>query len=129
MHQEINTTITLNDGRSIPQFGLGVYQSSEGEEIRRAVSKALEIGYRQIDTAAFYRNEHGVGAAVRESGIPREEIYVTTKVWNTDHGYERTLRAFDDSFHKLKLDYIDLYLIHWPVEGLRKDTWRALERL
>lgn len=90
---------------------------------------ALEIGYRHIDTAAFYENEEGVGQAIRESGIPREQVFVTTKVWNTDQGYETTLKAFDASLKKLGFDYVDLYLVHWPVKGKYKETYKALEKL
>ncbi|MBS3742386.1 MAG: aldo/keto reductase, partial [Candidatus Cloacimonetes bacterium] len=93
------------------------------------VHRALETGYRLIDTASVYGNEEGVGKAVRESDLPREEVFVTSKVWNTDQGYERTLKAFDKSMNRLGLDYLDLYLIHWPVSDLYKDTWKALEKL
>ncbi|HET6499472.1 MAG TPA: aldo/keto reductase [Amycolatopsis sp.] len=123
-------SITLNNGVEMPSIGLGVYQIPDGE-VERAVHTALEAGYRAIDTAALYRNERGVGAAVRSSDLPREELFVTTKVWNTDHGYDRALRAFDTSLAKLGLDYVDLYLIHWPVPQQDRyvDTWRALEKI
>jgi diketogulonate reductase-like aldo/keto reductase len=112
----------------IPPIGLGVWQASP-EECRRAVSAALRIGYRHIDTARIYGNEADVGAAIRDSGIPREQIFVTTKLWNDDQGYDSALRAFDASAKRLGLDYLDLYLLHWPVPGKRLDSWRALEKL
>ncbi|QOR85801.1 aldo/keto reductase [Geobacillus stearothermophilus] len=113
----------------MPWVGLGVYKVKEGEEVRSAVRTALEVGYRHVDTAAFYENEEGVGQAIRESGIPREQVFVTTKVWNTDQGYETTLKAFDASLKKLGFDYVDLYLVHWPVKGKYKETYKALEKL
>ena len=113
----------------IPQLGLGVYQSPPGAPTREAVLAALRAEYRHIDTARVYRNEADVGAAVRASGIPREQIFVTTKLWNDDHGYDAALRAFDASVARLGFDYVDLYLIHWPVAGKRRESWRALERL
>ena len=120
---------TLANGLQIPQLGLGVLKAKDGSEVRQAVTTALRLGYRLIDTAAAYRNEAGVGMALKESGIPREEIFLTTKVWNSDQGYEQTLRAFEKSLKLLQTDYIDLYLVHWPVAGKYKDTWRALEHL
>jgi diketogulonate reductase-like aldo/keto reductase len=125
----IDSRVALNNGVQMPVFGLGTYQTRPGKEARDAVLYALKIGYRLIDTAAMYGNEKDVGEAVRASGIPREEIFVTTKLWNSDHGYERALAAFEESRKKLGLDYVDLYLIHWPVEGLRQESWRALETL
>lgn len=125
----IKSTYTLNDGNKIPVLGLGVYLSQPGIETRQACDYALEIGYRHIDTASFYQNEEDVGISIRNSGIPREEIFVTTKLWNSDQGYDSALKAFDISLAKLGLDYIDLYLIHWPVERLRIDSWKALERI
>jgi len=119
----------LHNGVQMPWVGLGVYKVKEGEEVKNAVRTALEIGYRHIDTAAFYENEEGVGQAIRESGIPREQVFVTTKVWNTDQGYETTLKAFDTSLKKLGFDYVDLYLVHWPVKGKYKETYKALEKL
>ncbi|KZE97273.1 Glyoxal reductase [Geobacillus stearothermophilus] len=119
----------LHNGVQMPWVGLGVYKVKEGEEVKSAVRTALEIGYRHIDTAAFYENEEGVGQAIRESGIPREQVFVTTKVWNTDQGYETTLKAFDASLKKLGFDYVDLYLVHWPVKGKYKETYKALEKL
>ncbi|KOR94063.1 aldo/keto reductase [Geobacillus stearothermophilus] len=120
---------TLHNGVKMPWVGLGVYKVKEGEEVKSTVRTALEIGYRHIDTAAFYENEEGVGQAIRESGIPREQVFVTTKVWNTDQGYETTLKAFDASLKKLGFDYVDLYLVHWPVKGKYKETYKALEKL
>lgn len=119
----------LSNGVKMPWLGLGVYQSKEGQEVIDAVKWALEAGYRSIDTAAIYRNEEGVGQGIKESGVPREEIFVTTKVWNSDQGYEETLEAFEDSLKRLDLEYVDLYLIHWPEPGKYKDTWKALEKL
>ena len=121
--------VTLHNGVNMPLFGLGVYKAEEGEEVERAVKAAIVHGYRSIDTAAFYGNETGVGKAIRESGVPREEVFVTTKVWNDRQGYESTLKAFEESRRKLGFDVVDLYLIHWPVSGKYKDTWRALEKL
>jgi len=120
--------ITLNNGISMPQLGLGVYDVY-GLAAERAVMKALDTGYRLIDTAMFYQNEREVGNAIRNSGINRSEIFVTTKVWQTDQGYDSTLKAFEISRKKLNLDYIDLYLIHWPIKPKRKETWVALEKL
>jgi diketogulonate reductase-like aldo/keto reductase len=125
----INSKVKLNNDLEMPYFGLGVYLMDPGEETWQAVSIALEAGYRLIDTAAMYGNERDVGLAIKESNILREEVFVTTKLWNSDHGYDRTLRAFDKSLKLLDMDYIDLYLIHWPVEGLRKETWRAMEKI
>jgi methylglyoxal/glyoxal reductase len=126
MKKTIDSKIRLNNGVEIPCFGLGVFRAGSGGETRDAVLRALELGYRHVDTAAVYRNERDVGEAIRQSGIPRQDIFVTTKVWNHDHGYNRAVRALDDSLERLGLEYVDLYLIHWPVEILRKDTWRAL---
>jgi len=119
----------LHNGVKMPWVGLGVYKVQEGEEVVHAVKTALEIGYRHIDTAAFYQNEEGVGRAVKESGVPREELFITTKVWNSDQGYDTTLKAFEESLKKLDLAYIDLYLVHWPVKGKYKETYKALEKL
>ncbi len=125
----LNSTIKLNNGIKIPMFGLGTYLNDKGKQAINSILYALEIGYRHIDTAAMYENEKEVGRAVRESCIPREEIFVTTKLWNSDHGFDNTIKAFQRSLERLRLDYIDLYLIHWPVENLRLESWRALERL
>jgi diketogulonate reductase-like aldo/keto reductase len=121
-------TLPLNEGTAIPQVGLGVWQAPTGTA-REAVLAALKLGYRHVDTARIYGNEADVGAAVRESGIPREQIFVTTKLWNADQGHDQALRAFDASLDRLGLEYVDLYLLHWPVAGKRLDSWRALERL
>ncbi|MCC2313073.1 aldo/keto reductase [Cellulomonas xiejunii] len=123
-------TITLNDGIEIPQVGFGTFQV-EPEQTQRTVEDALAAGYRHIDTAAGYYNEAGVGAAVRACGLPRDEVFVTTKLRNGDQGYEQALRAFEDSRRELGLDVVDLYLIHWPVpsKDLYVETWRAFERL
>lgn len=121
--------VVLHNGVKMPAFGLGVYKVEEGIQIEETIKTGLEIGYRLIDTASFYKNEEGVGRAIRNSGIPREELFITTKVWNTDQGYESTLMAFETSMEKLGLDYLDLYLVHWPVKGKYIETWRALEKL
>lgn len=125
------STTTLNNGVKMPWLGFGVFKVQEGEEVVNSVKTALEVGYRSIDTAAIYGNEEGVGKAIAESNVPREELFVTTKVWNGDQGYESTLVAFETSLNKLGLDYLDLYLIHWPVpsKGLYVETWKALEKL
>jgi diketogulonate reductase-like aldo/keto reductase len=124
-----DTTLELSSGARIPQVGLGVWQSPSGNTTRNAVLSALEFGYRHVDTARIYGNEADVGAAVRSSGVPREQVFVTTKLWNEDQGYDQALRAFDASLKRLGLDYVDLYLLHWPVAGKRLDSWRALEKL
>ncbi|WP_418005970.1 aldo/keto reductase [Mycobacterium sp. PDNC021] len=125
-----NPTLTLNDGTSIPVVGLGVWQTP-AEDTERAVTAALHAGYRHIDTAAAYGNEAGVGRAVAASGIPREDVYVVTKLWNSEQGYEKTLAAFDASIAQLGLDYLDLYLIHWPTpaQNLFVDTFKAFAHL
>ena len=122
----IDSTLTLNDGRRIPMLGLGVWMIRAGGNCERALRAALDAGYRHIDTASFYGNEESVGAVIRASRIPREQIYITTKLWNSDHGDPQ--RAFEHSLRKLNLDYIDLYLIHYPVRE-RRQSWRALEKL
>jgi methylglyoxal/glyoxal reductase len=126
---QIDSTMELNNAVEMPMLGLGTFQSERGEVTRNAVLWALEAGYRHIDTAAAYKNEDDVGQAIRESGVPREEIFVTTKLWNDNQGYESALRAYDESLKRLGMDYVDLYLIHWPIEGTRADSWRALVRL
>lgn len=120
--------MTLNNGQQIPQLGLGVYKVSQDVAVD-TVRSALEIGYRRVDTAALYQNEREVGEAIRQSGIPRNEIFVTTKIWNDRQGYEESLRAIDESLEKLNLDYIDMLLIHWPCPAQDKylETWRAFE--
>ena len=125
----LNSRVRLNNGVQMPVLGLGVWQMNDGEEVKKVVKTAIEQGYRLIDTAKVYRNEAGVGEAVKECGVPREELFITTKVWNTDQGYDNTLRAFDESMSKLQLEYLDLYLIHWPGKDKFKETWRAMEKL
>ncbi|MFF4149082.1 aldo/keto reductase [Streptomyces sp. NPDC001651] len=122
--------IILNNGVEMPQLGFGVWQVPD-DEAEQAVAAALEAGYRSIDTAAIYGNETGTGKAVAASGVPREDVFVTTKVWNSDHDYDSTLRAFDTSLEKLGLEYVDLYLIHWPTpaRGTYVDTYKAFEKL
>ena len=124
---------TLNNGVKMPWLGLGVFKVEEGPELVQAVKAAIVNGYRSIDTAAIYGNEEGVGKGIREgiaeAGITREDLFVTSKVWNSDLGYDSTLAAYETSLKKLGLDYLDLYLIHWPVEGKYKDAWRAMETL
>lgn len=129
MELTIVSTMRLNNGVEIPRLGLGVYQSAPGEETRRAVHWALEAGYRHIDTAAAYGNEPAVGEAIRESGLARQEVFVTTKLRNPDHGYHRTFAALEASLERLGFDYVDLYLVHWPVPELRRESWRAMERI
>ncbi|UJW32790.1 aldo/keto reductase [Saccharothrix sp. AJ9571] len=123
-------TVTLNNGVVMPQLGYGVFQVPDAETTA-AVTSALEAGYRSIDTATVYGNERGVGQALADSGLAREDLFITTKVWNSDQGYDKTLRAFDNSVGLLGLDYLDLYLIHWPTpeRGLYAESWRALEKL
>jgi 2,5-diketo-D-gluconate reductase A len=120
-------SLRMNDGRSIPQIGFGVWQVPDDVAVDATLT-ALEAGYRHIDTAAVYENERGVGEAIRRSGLARDDLFVTTKVWNTDQGYDRTMRAFDKSTGLLGLDQVDLYLVHWatPARDLYSDTWRAL---
>jgi diketogulonate reductase-like aldo/keto reductase len=132
MTTPINVTtasIALNTGASIPQVGLGVWQTPRGSTTRAAVEAALAAGYRHVDTARIYGNEADVGAGLKAQPIPRAELFVTTKLWNQDQGYDAALAAFDASLQRLGLEYVDLYLIHWPVAGKRLDSWRALERL
>ena len=126
---DLKGTFTLHNGVLMPYFGLGVYLSEDGKEVANAVNWALQEGYRHIDTASIYKNEVGVGEGIRQSGIDRQDLFVVSKVWNGDQGYESTLKAFEDSLNRLKLDYLDLYLVHWPVDGKYKETWRAMEYL
>jgi diketogulonate reductase-like aldo/keto reductase len=126
---KIDSRVKLRGGVEMPILGLGVWQSAPGAETRDAVLAALRAGYRLVDTARAYRNEEDVGAAIRESGVPRSEIFVTTKLWNSDHGYDATLRACDESLRRLGLEQLDLYLVHWPVEKIRQESWRAMEKL
>lgn len=133
MAKNLQDTTALHNGVKMPWFGLGVFKVEEGPELENAVKTAIKHGYRSIDTAAIYGNEEGVGRGIRqgleEAGIGREELFVTSKVWNSDLGYESTLAAYETSLKKLGLDYLDLYLIHWPVEGKFKEAWRALETI
>lgn len=125
----LNPTKRLANGVEMPYVGLGVYLMTEKGVTYQSITKALEVGYRAIDTAAFYDNEEEVGEAIRHSEVPREDIFVTTKVWNDEQGYDETLRAFETSLRKLGLEYVDLYLTHWPIEDKFLDTYRAIERL
>jgi diketogulonate reductase-like aldo/keto reductase len=122
--------LKLNSGQTIQAIGFGTWQLSP-DQAKESVLSALETGYRLIDTAKIYRNEQAVGEALKQSGVPREDIFITTKLWNSDQGFDSTLKAFDDSLGKLRLEYLDLYLIHWPGEGPQKrhDSWRAMEKL
>lgn len=122
--------VTLNNGLEMPQLGFGVWQVKD-DDATVAVANALQVGYRSIDTAMVYRNENGVGKAIQESGIPRSELFITTKVWNSDQGFDHTLRAYEESLERLGLDYVDLYLIHWPTPKYDKyvDTYKAMEKL
>ncbi|REK63644.1 MAG: aldo/keto reductase [Cohnella sp.] len=133
MAKHLQDTTTLRNGVRMPWLGIGVFQVEEGDELVQALKFAVKHGYRSIDTAAIYKNETSVGQAIREAlaetGLAREELFVTSKVWTADLGYEQTLAAFDTSLNKLGLDVLDLYLIHWPVEGKYKEAWRALEAL
>jgi len=125
----LRSTVPISEGVEIPILGLGVYQSRPGQETYDAVRAALEAGYRHVDTARVYGNERDVGRAVRDSGVPRDQVFVTTKLWNADHGFDQALRACDQSLARLGMDRVDLYLVHWPVEGRRAETWRAMERV
>ncbi|WP_413776758.1 aldo/keto reductase [Bacillus sp. ZJS3] len=131
--KNLQSTTTLHNGVEMPWFGLGVFKVEDGPELVEAVKSAIKAGYRSIDTAAIYGNEKAVGegirAGIKEAGISREDLFITSKVWNSDQGYETTLAAYEESLKKLELDYLDLYLVHWPVEGKYKDTWRALETI
>ncbi|MCR8926664.1 aldo/keto reductase [Priestia megaterium] len=133
MMKNLQDTVTLHNGVKMPGFGLGVFKVEEGPELVNAIKVAIKHGYRSIDTAAIYGNEEGVGQGIREglkeAGISRENVFVTSKVWNADLGYDATIAAYETSLKKLGLDYLDLYLIHWPVEGKYKEAWRALETL
>ncbi|WP_438351964.1 aldo/keto reductase [Paenibacillus sp. FA6] len=133
MAKNLQDTTTLHNGTKMPWLGLGVFKVEEGSELVHAVKSAIKHGYRSIDTATIYDNEKGVGQgiheAILENNISREDLFVTSKVWNADLGYESTLAAYETSLNKLGLEYLDLYLIHWPVEGKYQDAWRALETL
>ncbi len=125
----ITSTRKLNSGTEIPALGLGVFQAPPGRVTQEAVKFALKTGYRHIDTARVYGNEEDVGRGIRDSGVPREQVFVTTKLWNADQGYDSALSACEASLRRLGFSYIDLYLIHWPVPGLRGESWRALVEL
>ncbi|MED3600947.1 glyoxal/methylglyoxal reductase [Bacillus subtilis] len=129
MPTSLKDTVKLHNGVEMPWFGLGVFKVENGIEATESVKTAIKNGYRSIDTAAIYKNEEGVGIGIKESGVAREELFITSKVWNEDQGYETTLAAFEKSLKRLQLDYLDLYLIHWPGKDKYKDTWRALEKL
>lgn len=129
MANNLQATTTLHNGVKMPWFGLGVFKVSEGDEVIQSVKDAIRAGYKSIDTAAVYGNEEGVGKAIAESGVPREELFITSKVWNADQGFDSTISAFNTSLKKLGLDYLDLYLVHWPVKGKYVETWKALEKL
>ncbi|MGE7839017.1 aldo/keto reductase [Viridibacillus arvi] len=125
----ITSTKTLHNGVEMPRFGLGVYKMTDREEAIQAMTTAIDTGYIAIDTASLYNNEVEVGEAVKASNVRREDLFITSKVWNADQGYDETLRAFETSLKKLDMDYLDLYLTHWAVPGKFKDTYRAIERL
>lgn len=129
MISHINDCTILNNKLNMPWLGFGVFQTKEGQEVENSVQWALELGYRSIDTAMIYGNERGVGKAIRQSGVPRAEIFLTTKVWNDDQRANRTLAAFQESLQRLETDYVDLYLIHWPVKGRYQDTWKAMAEI
>ncbi|MEJ2583940.1 MAG: aldo/keto reductase [Robiginitalea sp.] len=126
---DIAGSFELYNGVQMPYLGLGVWQSEEGPEVERAVTWALQAGYRHIDTASAYGNESGVGRAIRSSGVDREDVFLVSKVWNSDQGYHQTRKAFEESLERLDTPYLDLYLVHWPVAGKFRETWRALEDL
>jgi diketogulonate reductase-like aldo/keto reductase len=126
---DLKSTVRLNNGIEIPWVGFGVFQTPPGEVTYRSVSMALKAGYRAIDTASYYENEADVGAAIRDGSVSREEVFITTKVWNDEQGYDGTLKAFQSSRKRLGFDTVDLYLVHWPVRGKFKETYRALEKL
>ncbi len=129
MNSNINKNTTLNNGVKMPILGLGIYAPGEKNEVRQAVNWAIETGYRLIDTASVYKNEEEVGQGIKDSGINREELFITSKVWDDEQGYDSTLRAYERSLQRLQTDYLDLYLVHWPVSETRKETWLALEKL
>jgi diketogulonate reductase-like aldo/keto reductase len=129
MALSFDSTVLLHNDIAIPQVGLGVFKVSDGDDVEAAIATALDVGYRHIDTAAIYRNEDGVGRAIAASDVPRSDIFVTTKLWNSDQGYDSALAAIDESLTKLGLDYVDLYLVHWPKPEHTRDTWRAMEEI
>ncbi len=126
---DLQGTFELHNGVQMPYFGLGVYLSKDGDEVISAVQEALNHGYRHIDTAAIYKNENGVGEGIKESNVNRKDVFLVSKIWNDEQGYDSTLKAFDKSLERLGTDYLDLYLIHWPKGQLSKETWKAMERL
>lgn len=121
--------VKLNNGVDMPWVGLGVFRMDNDDDTQIVIEKALAMGYRHVDTAAYYDNEEAVGKAIKSSGIPREEVFVTTKVWNEDQRKGTVLKAFEDSLRKLNMDYVDLYLVHWPVPGKFKETWKVFEEI
>ena len=129
MISSIKECAKLNNGLKMPWLGFGVYKINDGLEVEQAVRSALEIGYRSIDTASIYGNERGVGKAIRESSIPREDIFLITKVWNDAQREKRTLDVFDESLERLETEYVDLYLIHWPVKNYYMETWQVMEKI
>jgi diketogulonate reductase-like aldo/keto reductase len=129
MTLSLDSTVLLHGDIALPQLGFGVFKVQDGDDVVTAVAAALDVGYRHIDTAAIYRNEEGVGRAIAASDIPRSDIFVTTKLWNSDQGYDSALAAIDDSLDRLGLDHVDLYLIHWPKPEHTADTWRAMEEI
>jgi diketogulonate reductase-like aldo/keto reductase len=129
MKKSITDGALLNNGLKMPWLGLGVFQIKDGQPVEHVVKAALEIGYRSIDTASAYNNESGVGKAIRESGIPREDIFLTTKLWNDDQRGKRVQAAFEGSLLRLDTDYVDLYLVHWPVKGCYRETWHEVETI
>lgn len=126
--EDIKSYTTLSNGVKMPWLGFGTYKIENGDVVTQSVKEALRIGYRHIDTASLYNNEEGIGTAIKESGVERKDIFLVSKVWNSDQGYEKTLKAFESSIKKLQTDYLDLYLIHWP-QPISKETWKALEKL
>jgi len=129
MALSLDTTVLLHDNVAIPQLGFGVFKVGDGDDVEAAIATALDVGYRHIDTAMIYRNEEGVGRAIAASDIPRADIFVTTKLWNSDQGYDSSLAAIDRSLAKLGMDYVDLYLVHWPKPEHTRGTWRAMEEI
>lgn len=125
----LNSKVTLSNGVKMPLLGLGLYQTNNGKEIENAIANALDAGYRLLDTASFYNNEEGVGKAIKTSIIPREQLFVTSKLWNSDQGFQSTMKAFETSLKLMQQEYLDLYLIHWPIPEKTVETWRALETL
>lgn len=126
---DINGGFELRNGVIMPYLGLGTYQAENNQEVIDSVKYALEIGYRHIDTASVYENEEGVGKGIKESSVAREDVFLVTKVWNSDQGFDSTLKSFEDSINRLQVDYLDLILVHWPVQEKYKETWKALEYL